>query len=96
MTSKQSWSILCIARKGQEMGIELLAMTDKAKHPKDNWTSDNAELVIKFYSKETVERVCSRLEHNHPQVVDYWEAIDVVRRQRQNIKDFRIQNDLRT
>lgn len=77
------------------MGIELLAMTDKAKHPKDNWTSDNAELVVKFYSRDAVEKVHSRLEYNTPEIVDYWEAIEVVRRQAQNIKDFRILNDMR-
>lgn len=90
----KSYSILCDARQGKEMGILQLAMTDKTKQPRTSWTSDDPELVVKFYSKEHVDKVCSRLQHNQPVVVDYWEATDVVRKQADSIFNYKIDQHL--
>ena len=90
----KTYSILCTARQGKEMGIEQLAMTDKSRYPRTSWTSDDPEMFVKFYSKHHVDKVCERLQHNQPVVVDYWEAIDVVRKQAESIVNYKLDEQL--
>ena len=80
-----TYAIICDARRGAEMGIDTLAMTDRSKAHGDYWTSDDARLIMRFRNPVTARKVAERLRHNVPRVVEYAYALGIIERQKASI-----------
>lgn len=63
------YAIMSIARKGQDLDIEYLALVDRRKTKKLWWTSDNTDLIMSFQRRSAAEEVLSNLKYNNPHIV---------------------------
>lgn len=87
-----SYAIICDARKGESLGIDTLAMVDRSKCQREFWTTDESHLVMRFFSKKVAAKVCARLQHNDPRVVEFSVALGVIQRQKNSIDEAKADN----
>lgn len=80
------FSIICDARKGEDLGISILAMADAKVTKGVFWTSDTTYQIKAFSTEEVANRVKSRLRHNNPRVVTTAKAEALIRHQAYQIK----------
>jgi len=80
------YAIVCDARKRYDLGIEVLALVDRAKTKKTWWTSDNANLILHYRKESAAQFTCRRLRKNNARVVPYGEAIGMIEEQAQDIE----------
>ena len=88
-----TYAIVCDARRGQELGIDTLAMIDRSKTTKDFWTSNAPHLIMCFFNPRVAGKVASRLRHNNPRVVEYAFARRVIERQKDSIDEVESENE---
>ena len=81
------YSIICDAQTGELFGIEKLALVDRDKSRDIWWTSDNPDLILSYRKKSSAEFACRRLHYNNPTVVSFKEAQEIIKEQREYIKD---------
>lgn len=73
-----SYAIICDARKGHELGIDTLALVDRAKSKRTWWTSDSSNLIMKFIKKSAAEYSIRKLRRNNARVVSYEYAVKYI------------------
>lgn len=64
-----SYSIICDARKGHNLGIEILALVDRTKSKSAWWTSDGLEPVMEYRKLSAAQFCVKRLRKNNPRIV---------------------------
>ena len=79
------YSILCDARKGENLGIDYLGLVDRKITKRTWWTSDDANLLLRYHSKSAADFVARRLRLNNARVVSSKYAVSVIDRQRRRI-----------
>ena len=82
-----TYSIICNARKGNDLGISKLGLVDRSKSKSYWWTSDNPNLLMKFEKKEAALFSCKRLRKNNPVVVNSDIAIRIINEQAINLEN---------
>jgi len=87
-----TYAIICDARKGAELGIDTLALTDRTKAHGDFWTSDDVRLVMRFFNPTVAAKIAGRLRHNNPRVVEYEVARKVIEGQADSIEALATKN----
>jgi hypothetical protein len=80
-----SYAIISDSRKGQELGIEILALVDRRKTKKLWWISDDSRLIMNFKTKVSAQLACSRLKRNNARIVSYKNACKYIDRQEDSI-----------
>ena len=88
-----AYAIICDAHKGGKLGIEILALVDRAKTKSLWWTSDDTSLILNYLSLDAANFACNRLRLNNPRVVDFIQARDEIRSQADHITELMIQVD---
>lgn len=83
-----TYAIICDARKGHNLGIDILALVDRAKSRRYWWTSDNPHIMINYRSKRAAQFACKRLRRNNARIVDYSFAVKCVAAQNKNISEY--------
>jgi hypothetical protein len=78
---RMSYAIICNARKGENMGIDVLALVDRAKSKQFWWTSDHASLILNYLSRDAAEYCVKRLKKNNARIVAYESAVKLISRQ---------------
>lgn len=73
--------IVCTARKGEGLGIEVLGLVDRKKSKRLWWTSDNPSLLIRYKCREAAVYAASRLKFNKVMVTDATYAEHHLKRQ---------------
>lgn len=79
------YAIICDAKKGKSLGMEILALTDRSKTKDTWWTSDNESLIMAFNKRSAAEYFCKQLRYNNAEVVSYNSAIKYIRDQSNEI-----------
>ncbi len=69
-----SYAIICDARKGESLGIEVLALVDRSKSKRLWWTSDDAGIAIQYIKLDAARFACKRLRRNNARVVPFADA----------------------
>lgn len=72
-----SYSIICDARKGRAIGVETLALVNRAACKSRWWTSDSPSIMMRFRSRSAAEYSLRGLRKNNPRIVpsDYAEGV---------------------
>ena len=83
------YAIICDARTGQDLGVEKLALVDRAKTKKFWWTSDCLDLIKTWDNQDEARAATKSLRQNKPIVVSYEEAKTIIQRQASNIRSNR-------
>ena len=65
------FAVICNARRGRELGIEVLALVDRKKSRSRWWTSDNPSIAICYPSRAAAQFAARRLRKNSPRVVSF-------------------------
>jgi hypothetical protein len=81
-----TYSILCDARKGENLGIDYLGLVDRKITKRIWWTSDDANLLLRYHSQSAADFVAKRLRLNNARVVPSEQAASVITRQAQRIR----------
>jgi hypothetical protein len=68
------YAIICDARKGHQLDIDVLALVDRKRCKSSWWTSDDFGLIMRFKKKSAALFSCKRLRKNNARVVDYKDA----------------------
>lgn len=76
-----SYAIICDARKGQNLGVEILALVDRSKSRKYWWTSDAPCIAINYRSLSAATFACNRLCKNNARIVDHSKAVEMLNQQ---------------
>lgn len=79
------YAIICDARKGSGLGINTLALVDRALTKSTWWTSDNPSLILNYQSKSAALYARKRLKMNQPMVVTFESAVKIIRDQMNEI-----------
>ena len=80
-----SYAIICDARKGKNLGIEILAYADRSLTKSMWWTSDSEWLVMAFRKRSAAVYSCSKLSRNNARVVSYEIAVSMIKEQSREI-----------
>jgi hypothetical protein len=78
-------AIICDARKGENLGIDTLALVDRGKTREFWWTSDRPELILGYRKESAAKFALSRLKLNNPRIVPLEEAERIIGGQRRAI-----------
>lgn len=89
-----SFAIIQDARKGASLGIQFLALVDRAKSRRHWWTSDNANIALCYRKKAAADFAAKRLKRNNARVVSFERAAAILRSQSQSITDAEEDGDL--
>lgn len=89
-----TYAIVCRARAGRRLGIEVLMLVDRAKTRRLWWTSDDPTLAIRYRSEAAARFAAHRLRYNDAHVVPFEEAAREVRQQAADIMHHEIMADL--
>lgn len=65
------FGIICNARKGRSLGIDVLALVDRTRNKNRWWTSDNPNIAICYTSEPAALFAASRLRKNNVRVVPF-------------------------
>lgn len=90
----EEFAIICDAQKGQDLGIEILALVDRKFTGGRWWTSDEPGIILKFHKKSAAEYVLGCLEKNNPRIIDYKEAWELIDEQRDRINEASTENEV--
>jgi hypothetical protein len=72
------YAIICDARYGHDLGINVLALTsDKNEY----WTSDKAHNIRVLKTKESADLVVKNFKYNNPRVVELKDAEAMINEQ---------------
>ena len=80
-----SYAIICDARKGRNLDIEVLAYIDRTKTKRSWWTSDAHYLIMKFRKRSAADYSCNKLRKNDPRVINYKTAVKLINEQDNHI-----------
>ena len=83
--SENTYSIICDARRGHAMDIQVLALVDRGRCKHLWWTSDNVSFILRYKKFEAAKFACGRLRRNNPRVVNYEEAVYYITEQEKNL-----------
>lgn len=83
----KGWSIVCDARRGQDLGIRILALVDRRVQAARWWTSDERAAVAVWRDREVAEKICSRFVKNNCRVVRAEDAVSVIAEQSERIEE---------
>ncbi len=81
------YGIICNARKGSSLGIDVLALVDRSRSKRFWWTSDNANIAMCYRKKEAADFAAGRLKKNGARVVPFSEVQRVLSRQVTRIRE---------
>ena len=81
----EGYAIICDARRGQDLGIDILALVDRKLTNALWWTSDDSDLILNFKKRSTADHVIGSLKRNNPRVVSYAEAVKRIQEQWESI-----------
>ncbi len=81
-----TFGIICNARKGESLGIGVLALVDRSKSKRRWWTSDEAGIALQYRSLEAARFACRRLRRNEPRVVPFADVVSLLRKQSREIE----------
>lgn len=79
------WTVVCDARKGNEMGIGHLVLVDQERDYTLWWTSDDPTIVMSYPSKALAEHACLKFRHNNPRVLTVEAAMQLLAHQNRNV-----------
>ena len=88
-----NYSIICDARKGNNLGINKLALVDRSKTKKIWWTSDSSSLIMKFRLRSAAEYSLKRLFRNNPRIVEHDAAVRIINEQENDIEHNEAENE---
>ena len=74
----ESYSIMCDARAGFDLGIDTLALVDRRLSKKYFWTSDNPSIIMWFSSKFEAENALKKIKYNRPRIIESKYAIEYI------------------
>lgn len=81
-----TFGIICNARKGESLGIGVLALVDRSKSKRRWWTSDEPGIALQYGSLGAARFACRRLTRNEPRVVPFSEVVRLLREQAREIE----------
>lgn len=79
------FAIICDARAGHKLGIEVLALVDRSKSRRYWWTSDEPGIAIRYRSEHAAGFAAKRLRRNNARVVPFSKAARMLREQSNSI-----------
>lgn len=65
------WGILRKARKGQSLGIKVIAMVDRSKCRSQWWTSNEPDLIMDFHYQAAAEKRASGIPNARVADIDH-------------------------
>lgn len=75
------FAIICDARAGESLGIDVLALVDRAKSRRRWWTSDDASIALAYEKRTAADFAARRLRRNNVHVVPFSVAARQLNRQ---------------
>jgi hypothetical protein len=79
------FAIICDARKGHGLGIDILVLVDRGKCRSQWWTSDDPTIALDYTKKSAAQFAARRLKRNHARVVPFEHAVQALRDQAREI-----------
>jgi len=80
-----TYAIVCDARRGHNLGIDILMLVDRSRCKSLWWTSDDPRIAINYRDLNAAQFACKRLRRNRARVVMFDDAARVLRRQARDI-----------
>lgn len=87
------YAIICNARKGHNLGVDVLGLVDRSKSKRLWWTSDAPNLLLIYQKRDAADFAAKRLRKNKPRVVPADEARRLLTSQSRNICRAEIEAD---
>lgn len=83
------YSIICDARKGRALGINVLGLVDRGLSKRFWWTSNSPGILLRYLKKSAADYACGRLKKNNPRVVSSYTAEKLLEQQVKRMQDLR-------
>lgn len=80
------FAIITDARRGRDLGIEILALIDRKKTTEFYWTGDKASKIMHYRTEEAALDRCAKLKKGNPRVVPFKHAKWTIRTQSEKLQ----------
>ncbi len=84
--SGRGYAVVVDSQEGRALGINILALTDKCKHPEHWWTSDAPEMVMCYHKEHIAKARAEYQEFGNARVMDYPGAVALISQQKESIE----------